>query len=179
MKGIILDKLVCFFEERHGLAFREALLSEPGLESGGAYTAVGTYGTDELETLVDRYCRQTSTDRAAALKLFGEWLFPQLASRFHAVGGDPGGTFELLSVLHNVIHVEVRKLYDDAELPSFEVLERGADRMRVRYESSRRLQDFAEGLILGAVGYYGERIDVGREEREDATEFILERRPEP
>lgn len=175
MKGLVLDQLVQFIRERHDLAFAESLLASLALPSGGAFTSVGTYDASEMESIVAAYAERTGTPRAEALRAFGAWLFPRLAGRYAPVLGGVTGTFELLRVLDGVIHVEVRKLYPDAELPSFETVDRGPDALEVRYRSSRRLEDLAEGLMRGASAHFGERIDIARRDEGDATLFTLRR----
>ena len=70
--------------------------------------------------------------------------------------------FGLLRELDSHIHREVRKLYSDAELPSFTHRQIGDDRMELVYTSRRSLADFALGLIEGCIAYFNEAIDVER-----------------
>ena len=51
------------------------------------------------------------------------------------------------------IHVEVKKLYPDAELPSFETERMGKD-MKMTYRSERKFSDLAVGLISAASEHY-------------------------
>jgi len=62
-----------------------------------------------------------------------------------------------------VIHVEVLKLYPDAEVPHFEVLDRTDDRLVLLYESTRHFCDLAEGLMHACAIHFGETIDIARE----------------
>ena len=52
-------------------------------------------------------------------------------------------------------------------------------RMEMIYHSSRPLADFAEGLIMGCLKYFGEQIDLEREdlpgENGTAARFVLTR----
>lgn len=81
----------------------------------------------------------------------------------------PRGTRELLGVLDGLIHVEVRKLYPDAELPRFEarVMEDGS--LDVEYRSARGLADFAEGLMLGSIKWFGESLVLARADQTDGS----------
>jgi hypothetical protein len=78
-----------------------------------------------------------------------------------------------------IIHREVRKLYADAELPRFAMLERRDKRMVMLYESPRHFADLAEGLISGCARHYGERLSIVRENLASETgsrvRFVLER----
>jgi hypothetical protein len=74
--------------------------------------------------------------------------------------------------------VEVRKLYPDAELPSFKVAARTATRLVMDYRSPRRMGDLAEGLILGTAPKFGARVRVQKIALEDtdgeATRFVID-----
>ena len=51
--------------------------------------------------------------------------------------------------------MEVRKLYPDAELPSFETLQTAETEMSMTYKSARPLQSFCHGLIEDCLTHYG------------------------
>jgi hypothetical protein len=70
--------------------------------------------------------------------------------------------FAFLKTIDNYIHPEVLKLYPDAELPSFAAEMNGKNEMTLRYTSTRRLADFAIGLIRGAANHFGEDCEVSR-----------------
>ena len=57
----------------------------------------------------------------------------------------------------------VRKLYPDAQLPSFECTSEPG-RLAMLYRSTRPFADLAEGLIMGCIEHLGECIDVQRED---------------
>ena len=177
MKGLILDQLLDFLRESAGENFVQGLLDGLELPSGGAYTSVGTYDSDELVRIVGAYCEATGTEPAAAVRAFGEWVFPKLACKHFRAHPDPGGTFGLLRILHGVIHVEVRKLYPDAELPEFETADLDPDRLEVRYRSKRAFADLAHGLIVGCANHYGERIEIDQQTGDAETVFTLTRHP--
>jgi len=179
MKGIILDQFVGYASERLGVGPCESMLRELRLRSGGAFTTVGTYDAGELEAMVAALSSREGVPRGTVLVQFGRWVFPRLASRYGAVLGGVSSTFGLLRVLDGVIHVEVRKLYPDAELPSFKVFERGREQLEVRYSSSRHLEDLAEGLITGAALHFDESVDLERSYEGEEVVFLLRLRNSP
>ena len=65
-------------------------------------------------------------------------------------------------MVDSVVHMEVRKLYSDAELPRLICVFTADGRLQMTYESERNLADLAEGLILGCLEHFGERIEVVR-----------------
>ena len=59
--------------------------------------------------------------------------------------------------------MEVRKLYPDAELPRLFVETREAERLVLRYESPRSLEDLAEGLLRGCAHHFADPMRIERE----------------
>ena len=73
---------------------------------------------------------------------------------------------DFLAGVDGYVHVEVRKLYPDAELPRFHCTRTGPDTLIMDYYSGRHLEDLAEGLIVGTLRYYGSSGNVTREKIE-------------
>ena len=71
-------------------------------------------------------------------------------------------SFSFLKTIDEVVHIEVRKLYPDAELPSFETVEAGPAHLQMTYRSPRCLGDFAEGLMEGCFAHFGENVSLTR-----------------
>jgi hypothetical protein len=97
------------------------------------------------------------------LKSFGEHLLARLAVGHAGFFQGHRSSFDFLETLGGVIHREVRKLYADAELPSFQVAERTPVRMVLIYQSPRHFADLAEGLLRGCGRHFGEQLDIARE----------------
>jgi hypothetical protein len=76
------------------------------------------------------------------------------------------------------VHVEVRKLYPDAELPVLGAVREGDTKMIMYYESNRPFAELAYGLMSGAIDHYKENVTIERQdEHSDGTKqtFILTR----
>ena len=69
--------------------------------------------------------------------------------------------FSFLETIHGHVHVEVRKLYPDAELPDLAASIDG-NILTMNYSSSRPFSHLAYGLITGAVDHFGEQVEVKR-----------------
>ena len=89
-------------------------------------------------------------------------LFQRFSIGYPALFADSHTSFDFLSRIDDVIHVEVRKLYPDAELPSLPCERLSADRLVMHYSSPRGFGDLAEGLIAGCIKHFGEDIAVTR-----------------
>ena len=163
MKGIVFTEFLEMVEERFSPDVADEIIESTELESGGAYTAVGTYHHQEIVALVSRLSELQGTSVPDLLRTFGIRLF----GRFHAgypqfFEGSPTA-FEFLEGVEGYIHVEVRKLYPDAELPTFDTTREG-DALVMVYSSPRRMADLAEGLILGCGEHFNEPLTVERED---------------
>lgn len=162
MKGVIFTEFVEMVEENFSIEVAEAMFDGLELPSGGVYTSVGTYDHLELVSLAFRLSELTGEPVDKLLREFGRSLFRRLARAFPEFFEGVSGAFEFLEQVEDRIHVEVRKLYPDAELPrlKFARLESGA--MEMLYESSRPFADLAEGLILGCGEHFNEALRVTR-----------------
>lgn len=164
MKGMIFTEFLEMVETRFGPAMADRIIQAAQLPSGGAYTAVGTYDHGEIWRLAAELSKATELSIPDLLREFGEHLFGRLAIGFPRFFQGVSCAFDFLENLNGMIHVEVRKLYADAELPRFEVSERNGARMVMLYRSRRHFADLAEGLFRGCGRHFGEQIQIERED---------------
>jgi len=138
------------------------ILDDSELASGGAYTSVGTYDYRELVNLVVALSEHSGMPVPDLVRTYGRHLFGRFKMAYPTFFQDVGSAFDFLAGIENHIHVEVKKLYPDAELPTFDS-EVSGDEMTLVYRSIRPFADFAEGLIEGAIAHWGGGIDLRRE----------------
>lgn len=165
MKGMIFTEFIDFVEDQFGLETVDAMVEASG--SDGAYTSVGTYEHQEMVQMLVVLSERTQIEIPELLKVFGRHLFKYLAGSYPAVIGDTRDGFTLLSQIDDHIHVEVRKLYPDSELPKFTYEIESDDQMTLVYKSERALADLAEGLLLGCFEHFGQNVDISREDLSD------------
>lgn len=178
MKGIVFTEFLDLVESRFSLQVVDRIVDGADLPSGGAYTAVGTYPHGEMVALVSALSRETGLTVAQLLHVYGEHLFTRFVALYPAFFEDVPGALEFLFEIETRIHTEVRKLYPDAELPSFECVRESPDRLVMDYRSSRHMADFAHGLIDGCLAHFGEQAQVERTPLADGsggTRFLLTR----
>jgi len=176
MKGIVFTEFLAMVDDRFSPAMVERILDGATLSSGGAYTAVGTYDYREILELVGRLSRETDLAPSDLVRAFGEHLFGRFVVGYPQFFTDVDDAFTFLQRIDGYIHIEVRKLYPDAELPRFECDLSQPGRMVLTYRSSRPFADLAEGLILGCVNHFGEALDITREDMAPdgtAARFLL------
>ena len=163
MKGIVFAEFLAMVEEKFSADTVDLLLDQTPLASGGAYTAVGTYDHREMVALVGRLSRHTGLAVPDLLRDFGRHLLRRFFAKFPAFFEGSRSSFEFLPLVEGYVHMEVRKLYPDAELPTFICEAVGADQLDMVYRSARFFPDLAEGLILETAAHFGEEVEVIRE----------------
>lgn len=162
MKGVVFTEFLEMVESKIGADTADQLLDDCELASGGAYTALGTYDHQEMVTLVVRLSELTNTPVPDLLKTFGNHLLGRFVAQYPSFFTEAGSAYDLLERVEGYIHVEVRKLYPDAELPSFQCQRDGNGRMVLTYSSARPFADLAEGLIRGCIAHYQENVELVR-----------------
>ncbi len=158
MLGIVFTSLIDMLEEKISPEFADDVLEEANLENEGAFTSVGYYPFTEMQKLVTVLVDKTGTPAERLLYDFGYYLFGKLAKAHGQVLAGRQNILEVLRCLDDDIHVQVRKLYPDADLPHFTVLSSSESTMVLQYYSTRELYSLAEGLMDAAADHYGNNI---------------------
>lgn len=162
MKGIVFTEFLDMVDDKFGFEVTEHIIekSKEQLSTGGAYTAVGTYPHDEIIALVIALSQQSHIPIPTLVEVFGEHLLNQFAKNYAGFFENANDTFSFLKSIDNHIHVEVKKLYPDAELPKFDCHhpEDNEDELVMIYSSERAMSDLATGLIGGTIKFYNEDI---------------------
>lgn len=179
MKGIIFTSFIEMVEERFSPDLADELISQLNLPSGGSYTTVGTYDHQEIIALVQELSSRINVPAAELVQSFGEYLFAVLADSYSHLFHPAASAFEFLQHVERYIHVEVRKMYPDAQLPSFSYEQPVPSTAVLTYSSSRPFADLAEGLIRGCFGYFNEPCIMTREDITGsdgfAARFVLQK----
>jgi hypothetical protein len=180
MKGLIFTEFLEMVEAKFSPDMLDRILETADLPSGGAYTAVGTYDHAEMVELVTCLSRETGISAHDLVRAFGTYLFERFHQTFPMYFEGVRSTFDFLRHVQDYIHVEVCKLYPDAELPSFAHETPAPDRFVLVYRSSRPFSVLAEGLIKGCIAHFGEPIDLAVEDlsggKETSARFLLSKR---
>lgn len=164
MKGIVFREFLDMVDDQFGMEVVDRIIEEADLQSGGAYTSVASYDHHEIIRLIDQLHRATGTPVPDLVQAFGRHLFGRFRALYPAFFAGIGSAFDLLERVESIIHVEVRKLYPDAELPTFDCTRPAPGRLTMLYRSQRPFADLAEGLMHGCVAYFGQDIEIRRED---------------
>ncbi len=147
MKGIVFTEFLEMVEGAFGLETVDTIIENSNLASEGIYTSVGTYDFNEMVTLITALHQKTKIPVDELIYTFGHFLFTSLAKAHPEVVASYLSPMNLLYSIEDHIHVHVKKLYPDAELPSFTILEKTDTSISMIYKSSRGLYRLAHGLM--------------------------------
>ena len=147
MKGIVFTEFLDLVEEKFGLEMVDKIIENSNLESNGVYTSVGTYSFSEMLQLLQELSKNTGLSTDQLLLVYGEHFFSVLEDKYAGLLARYKDPIEMLSSIENHIHVEVRKIYPNAELPTFEVIPKTDDALVMIYKSSRSMHYFGLGLM--------------------------------
>lgn len=171
MKGIVFTEFLELVESKFGFEMVDNILNESELPSNGVYTAVGTYSFTEMVSLLTNLSAETGLEIDELLLVYGEHFFTVVQKSYPAFLKQYTDPIEMLSSIENHIHVEVRKIYPDAELPTFTVVEKTEDTLVMIYKSSRAMHAFGRGLMNKTFEFFETKATILVEKlKENGTE---------
>lgn len=178
MKGIVFTEFIDMVESKFGFDMMDDIIESTNLPSGGIYTAVGTYDHTEMVQLVVALSKRTEIPTAQLLKTYGKHLFVVFTKNYPHFFKNINNAFDFFEQIDHYVHVEVRKLYPDAELPKFNTHRPSNNTLEMLYQSDRRMSDLAYGLIEAAIEHYKEVATVEKQDLNvegSLVKFIIDR----
>lgn len=166
MKGTVFVELLKMAEGAFGEDVVDNVLDKADLENDGAYTSVGNYSCSELIKIVDAFSEHSGLSPEVLQRKFGHWMLDHFGENYPEFFKEKTNSFDMLEAVDGEIHVEVRKLYPEAELPRFETKRKSASHMEMAYSSPRPLVGFCHGLIEACVERFSEDAQIERGETE-------------
>lgn len=176
MKGIVFTEFIDLVELKFGLEMVDKIIQQSTLESNGIYTAVGTYRFHEMLQLVTNLSQNTGISIDDLLLVYGEHFFNVIETSYPGLLASYNDPLDMLSSIESHIHVEVKKIYPDAELPTFLVEEKTANSLIMIYKSSRSMHYFGLGLMNKTFEHFNSIATIELEKiNDDGTEvkFII------
>lgn len=164
MKGIVFTEFMDMVEDVFSIDVLEDVIEKSELPNNGAYTAIGTYHHEEIVRMTTHLSQAVDIPVTTLLEVFGEHLFGRFSKRYPAFFESVSEPFEFLKNIDSYIHVEVRKLYPDAELPRFYYEQKSDNELTMYYLSSRHFEDLAVGLISGCLKHFNVTWEVHKNE---------------
>ncbi len=157
MKGVVFNILEEMVLESYGMETWNEILACAN-EATGIYTASKSYPDSHLFELVSIVSSKLDIPVGSLIGSFGEFMFNELVKRHPNFTDSQTNLDSFLRSIDDVIHVEVKKLYDSPNLPKFDYIDTEDGRLIMQYRSERKLCILAEGLIRGASSFYKQPI---------------------
>lgn len=171
MKGIVFTEFLDLVENKFGLETVDKIIEVAQPASGAVYTAVGTYDFAEMVALLQALSSKTGLSIDDLLLAYSQHFFVVLKDSYPGLLERYRDPIPLLASIESHIHVEVRKIYPDAELPTFTVIKQTANSLIMIYSSSRAMYSFGLGLMHEVFGHFNKKADILLEKiKPDGTE---------
>lgn len=158
MKGVVFNIFNDMINDQFGMGTWQTLIDRTKPDSDAVYTSGDVYPDEELVAYVTELSAITNVAVPELIRAFGRYMMKVFA-RIHPeyLTSDPKA---FLRSVHDVIHVEVKKLHPDAVLPEFTYEDPDDNHLTMIYKSPRKLCYLAEGLIAGVAEQYETPIDI-------------------
>ncbi|WP_299431941.1 heme NO-binding domain-containing protein [uncultured Maribacter sp.] len=154
MKGIVFTEFLEMVELEFGLEVVDSIIENSNLPSEGIYTSIGTYDFNEMLSLITNLSAEVKAPVDDLIYAFGLFLFNSLVTAHPEVVENYKSPLGLIYAIEDHIHVHVKKLYPEAQLPTFKIVETTQNSMSLIYCSSRGLYRLAHGLIEKTFEYF-------------------------
>ena len=154
----------------------DKIITQSKLESEGAYTSIGTYRFSEMLQLLGNLSNNTGISTDNLLLVYGEHFFGVIEKSYPGLLNTYKDPIEMLASIENHIHMEVRKIYPKAELPTFIIEEKTENSLILIYKSSRAMHHFGLGLMNKTFEYFNSTATIVLERiKKDGSEvkFII------
>lgn len=154
MLGLFFVQLLTHIESRHGAEVVDLVLDDT-LSTGGAYTAWGTYPSQEASLIVSRLDRLIQEDERTTWKRFGGTFFRVLARRYPRYLRSQETPFTLFRDLELRMFARIREVFPDAGFPALECsapYAPGDFQLFIRLDEP--MPGFAEGFVEACLHYF-------------------------
>ncbi|WP_076411498.1 heme NO-binding domain-containing protein [Shewanella sp. UCD-KL12] len=158
MKGILFSEFIVLVEDTFGLEMCQEMLDLNDNE--GNYTSVGSYDHKELIKLIMTLSKLTNIPVEELQEVYGAAVFNQLYQSMPSLEGQSNTTFDFIKSVENYIHIEVKKLYPNANPPRFNFISSSETELVMDYISVRCLSHVCFGLIKGCAAHFKEEIEI-------------------
>ncbi len=160
MKGIVFTGFLEMVEQKFGIEIADSIIINSNLKSEGVYTSVGTYDFGEMVSLLTNLSKETNIDIPTLVHAYALYFFDTLKNGYGGIFTHYETAFDMIAGIEKHIHVHVRKIYPDAELPYFITHEESKNRLVLEYQSERAMYPFALGLMEKTLEHYQEEAHI-------------------
>ncbi|ACJ28735.1 Conserved hypothetical protein [Shewanella piezotolerans WP3] len=158
MKGIIFAEFLELVEDSFGLEICQRILDEN--QNDGVYTSVGTYDHNDLIKLIVSLSKITGVPIEDLQEIYGKSVFITLFNSMPGLEGKSDSTFDFIKSVEEYIHIEVKKLYQNANPPTFNFISATESQLVMDYVSARCMSHVCLGLIQGCAEHFNEEVEI-------------------
>lgn len=159
MHGLIHTELASYVKLQQGKKFWQKIMEKAQL-ADRLYLQVGSYPDEEIQAIVAAAAELLGKSVDELLEGFGFYLVPQLIESYHSYVDPKWKTLELLLNTEQTIHRVVRLKDKFAAPPRLKFSQTGENTLLLEYDSPRKMQAVARGMIRGVADWYGERVRI-------------------
>ncbi|WP_299005292.1 heme NO-binding domain-containing protein [uncultured Shewanella sp.] len=158
MKGLIFTEFFEVVEEAFGVDICEEMLEQA--DDDGIYTSVGSYDHKKLVKMIVILSKLTKVPIETLQEVFGEKAFSALKESLPIDTDNITNTLDFIQHVESFIHVEVKKLYPDSTLPTFEFVSVTPEQLIMDYLSPRCMGHVCLGLMKGCAAHFNEDVNI-------------------
>ncbi|GAB2658974.1 heme NO-binding domain-containing protein [Vibrio panuliri] len=172
MKGIIFTEFMDLVEDKFGLEVLDQILEHAN--DDGIYTAVGSYDHRDLVKLIIKLSEITQLPPETLQQVFGQSVFNNLYATLpdSASLGECRNCFQFVRLVEDYIHIEVKKLYPEANPPKFEFISESETELVFDYKSARCMSHVCLGLVQGCADHFDEKLEVKMDQQSSDNSHV-------
>ena len=154
MKGVVFVIFEDFVVENWGEETFEDLMDLCPHIASEPFVSPKTYPDNWMVDMLLAACGKLNVTPDVALRMFGKFAFSRLNQRVPVPAQDISHPLPFLISVHDVIHIEVRKMMDEASPPNFTYERPAPDQLIMHYHSKLQLCHLMEGLLEGVAEHF-------------------------
>ncbi len=159
MKGIVFNILEALIVEKFGDETMEEIYANVQF-SGDVlpFIVPETYPDSDLYAMVGFLSKKTSIPVDDLIFEFGKFMFPVFYNKYPIFFENIDSPIEFLKSVNDIIHVEVKKIFEEATPPLVTVKQIKENQIVLNYQSERKLCRLLEGLLEGLASHFKKEI---------------------
>lgn len=150
----MFNALENFITATYGEEVADKIFEESQLKTKDPFVGPGTYPDDDFHTLIRVTMEELKLTKDELMFDFGKFTFTELRTRFPKFVEKFTHPKDFLKTVEDIIHVEVKKVMQDAYLPKFQYTEPSDRELTITYFSKRKMYKLMEGIIEGVAEYF-------------------------
>lgn len=159
MKGIVFNILEALIVEKFGDETMEEIYSKVQFSGDGLpFISPVTYPDSDLYAILTFLVKKTSIPIDDLIFEFGKFMFPVFFEKYPVFFENINSPVEFLKTVNDIIHVEVKKLFEKAAPPVVEVDQLSENQIILHYYSERKLCRLLEGLLEAMALHFNQKI---------------------